>query len=332
VRPRPPTHSDRSARRGRVRHVADPVRRARAAARRGPRRCRSPTWRRRRPVAALRCRAGTARFACGVRHSDPARSGARPVWADVHLHRPRRVRRDGPRQGMTTTIELPWPSGFSLAASSRFVMNFAASQGGEAASALNLTFALDRTWLPVGVRVTAGDGVISAEVVTNPEGASAASIHENLVRILNLHVENDPLARIGSEDRIVEHLRQRYPGLRPVQFPTPWEAAAWAVIGHRVRITQAAAIKQRLSAQFGHRTEFPGGQVLDSFPGPEVLLSLPAMPGLTVRKFDTLRGIARATLDGVLDAERLLSLPSAKASSELQSLYGIGPFSAELIL
>lgn len=233
---------------------------------------------------------------------------------------------------MTTTIELPWPSGFSLAASSRFVMNFAASQGGEAASALNLAFALDRTWLPVGVRVTAGDGAIRAEVVTNPEGASKASIHENLVRILNLHVENDPLARIGSEDRIVEHLRQRYPGLRPVQFPTPWEAAAWAVIGHRVRITQAAAIKQRLSARFGHRTEFPDGQVLDSFPGPEVLLSFPAMPGLTVRKFDTLRGIARATLDGVLDAERLLSLPSAKASSDLQSLYGIGPFSAELIL
>lgn len=233
---------------------------------------------------------------------------------------------------MTTRIELPWPSGFSLAASSRFVMDFAASEGGETASALNLAFALDRTWQPVGVRVTAGNGVISAEVVTNPEGASKATIHQNLVRILNLHVESDPLASVGSEDRIVEHLRRRYPGLRPVQFPTPWEAAAWAVIGHRVRITQAAAIKQRLSARFGRRTEFPGGQVLNSFPGPETVLSIPAMPGLTVRKFETLRGIAHAAIDGVLDADRLLSLSIAEASAGLQSLYGIGPFSAELIL
>lgn len=231
-----------------------------------------------------------------------------------------------------STIPLPWPSGFSLTASSRFVMNFAASQGGIEAPALNLTFALDRTWQTVSVRVSEQGTQILAEVVTNPDGAEDEVIRQNLVRILNLHVEKDPLAAIGERDPIVEHLRQRYTGLRPVQFPTPWEAAAWAVIGHRIRITQAAAIKRRLSERFGHRTEFPGGQVLDSFPGPDVVLSLPAMQGLTVRKFDTLKGIAQAAIAGGLDSEHLLTLPAADASAELQKLYGIGPFSAELIL
>lgn len=230
------------------------------------------------------------------------------------------------------TITLPWPSGFSLATSSRFVMDFAASRGGEAAPALNFAFALDRTWQQVGVRVSEQGSTIRAEVVSNPEHASADAIRQNLVRILNLHVPDDPFVSIGARDPIVERLRHCYPGLRPVQFPTPWEAAAWAIIGHRIRITHAAAIKQRLSACFGHRTEFPGGQVLDSFPGPDVVLSLPAMPGLTARKSDTIEGIAQAAVDGALDSEHLLSMSTAEASGELQKLYGIGPFSAELIL
>ncbi|WP_413767755.1 hypothetical protein [Rhodococcus pyridinivorans] len=54
---------------------------------------------------------------------------------------------------MNDVLTLPWPPGFSLAASSRFVMDFAASQGGEDAPAINFAFALDRTWLPVSVRV-----------------------------------------------------------------------------------------------------------------------------------------------------------------------------------
>lgn len=229
-------------------------------------------------------------------------------------------------------LALPRPAGFSLAAGSRFVMNFAASQGGEEAPALNLAFALDRTWQPVGVRLREDRDTISAQVVTNPAGASDDAIRTNLIRILNLHVESDPFAAIGSRDSIVEHLRRRYPGLRPVQFPTPWEAAAWAVIGHRIRITQAAAIKQRLSEQFGRRTAFPGGQVLDSFPGPETVLGLAAVSGLPVRKFETLTGVARAAVEGTLDSEHLLSLPPADASAKLQRLHGIGPFSAELIL
>lgn len=237
---------------------------------------------------------------------------------------------------MTTTgpdpITLPRPSGFSLAASSRFVMDFAAAQGGEDAAALNLAFAIDRTWQPVGVRVSEHGEKIVAEVVTNPEGASEEAISREIVRILNLHVPGDPLAAIASRDRVAEQLRRRYPGLRPVQFPTPWEAAAWAVIGNRTRLAQAAALKRRLSSRFGRRTEFPGGQSLESFPGPDVVLSLPAMPGLSVRKFDTLKGIAQAAIDGALDSERLSALSDAEASARLQELYGIGPFSAELIL
>ncbi|MHA3684470.1 hypothetical protein ACXR2W_13055 [Leucobacter sp. HY1908] len=43
-------------------------------------------------------------------------------------------------------------------------------------------------------------------------------------------------------------------------------------------------------------------------------------------------GIASAAVDGILDAEWLLNLSRTQASADLQTLYGIGPFSAELIL
>ncbi|WP_202344761.1 DNA-3-methyladenine glycosylase family protein [Leucobacter chromiireducens] len=230
------------------------------------------------------------------------------------------------------SLTLPRPPGFSLAASSRFAMNFPASQQSEASASLDLAFALDDTWLPVGVHLREHDDSIQAQIVSNPGGAGTSQIRENITRILNLHVVDDPITAIGQCDPVVSHLQRQFEGLRPVQFPTPWEAAAWSVIGQRIRITHAASIKQRLSERFGTRMEFPGGQVLHGFPGPDTVLALPAMPGLTLRKFDTLRGVAQAALDGALSSAHLLQLEPEAALAELQRLYGIGPFSAELIL
>ena len=230
------------------------------------------------------------------------------------------------------TISLPRPPGFRLAASRRFAMSFPASQCGEASASLDLAFAIDDSWLPVGVHLQETEDSIRAEVVSNPGRADASRIREDITRILNLHVTNGPIAAIGRRDPVVSHLQRQFDGLRPVQFPTPWEAAAWSVIGQRIRITHAAVIKQRLSERFGTRMEFPGSPVLHSFPGPDIVLMLPAMPGLTLRKFETLRGVARAALDGALSSAHLLQLEPKTALAELQQLYGIGPFSAELIL
>lgn len=130
----------------------------------------------------------------------------------------------------------------------------------------------------------------------------------------------------------MEELRRRYPGLRPVQFPTAWEAAAWTIIGRRVRMSQAATIKRRIAERHGRRIEFPGGQALCSFPSPRTVLSLPGIQGLPGRKLEDLHGVAAAALDGRLDAERLLGPPAEEALAELQQIHGIGPFSAELIL
>jgi DNA-3-methyladenine glycosylase II len=49
-------------------------------------------------------------------------------------------------------------------------------------------------------------------------------------------------------------------------------------------------------------------------------------------KVARLRDLARAAVDGVLDTERLRALPEDEALSQLRTLPGIGPWTAQAIL
>jgi DNA-3-methyladenine glycosylase II len=124
---------------------------------------------------------------------------------------------------------------------------------------------------------------------------------------------------------------ERFPGLRPVCFYSPYEAGVWAVISHRIQMRQASAIKRRLAEAFGEDVSIHG-QPLRSFPSPRALVDLPEFPGLPAAKLARIAAIASAALAGDLDAASLRTLPDAEALALLQRLPGIGPFSSELIL
>jgi DNA-3-methyladenine glycosylase II len=68
------------------------------------------------------------------------------------------------------------------------------------------------------------------------------------------------------------------------------------------------------------------------FPSPEQLLALESVPGLSAEKLDRLRGVAKAALLGKLDAEYLRAMPTSDALAELQTLRGVGPWTAGHIL
>jgi DNA-3-methyladenine glycosylase II len=94
---------------------------------------------------------------------------------------------------------------------------------------------------------------------------------------------------------------------------------------------QAAAIKSRIAESLGEIVNIHG-QPMRAFPSPEALLSLREFPGLFGRKLEYLQAIARAAQAGELDAGYLRLLPDEVALARLQSLAGIGPFAAQLIL
>ncbi|HEY2595844.1 MAG TPA: DNA-3-methyladenine glycosylase 2 family protein, partial [Chloroflexota bacterium] len=123
----------------------------------------------------------------------------------------------------------------------------------------------------------------------------------------------------------------RQPGLRPVCFYSPYEAAIWAILSQRVQMRQAANLKDRLRETFGELVGIHG-QPMRAFPSPEALLGVQTFPGVFASKISSLHAVARAALEGQLDAAYLRSLSDDEALRHLRSLSGIGPFSAELIL
>lgn len=223
---------------------------------------------------------------------------------------------------------------FSLAASAHFLEGFTpAAFTGAVDKPLELAFPAEGTWQTVGVRVDQRETSVVGQVVSpsalNPEVLEA--VRGQVQRLVSLDVDGSRFAAVGERDRVVAGLQKRYPGLRPVGFWSPYEAAAWAIIGHRIRIPQAAAIKARIAERLGEPVTF-GTRVVHAFPAPDRLAQLDTFPGLSGRKPEWLRSVASAALDGRLDAAHLRALPRDEALAELKSLPGIGDFSAELVL
>jgi DNA-3-methyladenine glycosylase II len=223
---------------------------------------------------------------------------------------------------------------FSLAASIRFLEGFTpAAYAGSADAVLELAFPVEGSWRTVGVRVRQDPAGVTAEVVSPGElGAElAAAVRAQVERILSLDVDGSGFPAVGDRDPVVGEAQRRYPGLRPVGFWSPYEAGAWTIIGHRIRITQAAAIKARIAERLGEPVSF-GGRVVHAFPSPQRLAELDTFPGLAGRKPEWLRSLAQAALDGQLNAARLRAMPQEEAMADLKKLPGIGDFSAGLIL
>ena len=223
---------------------------------------------------------------------------------------------------------------FSLESSIRFLEGFApAAYAGPQEAILELAFPVEGSWSTAGVRVSQDGETVTVAVVSPqaPDPALLAALHAQVERILSLDVDGSGFPAVGEGDPVVGRLQQRLPGLRPIGFWSPYEAAAWTIIGHRIRIRQAAAIKARMAEQLGEPVRF-GDRVVHAFPSPERLAELEDFPGLAGRKPEWLRSVARAALDGQLDTARLRSMPRDAALKDLKTLPGIGDFSAGLIL
>jgi 3-methyladenine DNA glycosylase/8-oxoguanine DNA glycosylase len=231
-----------------------------------------------------------------------------------------------------TWHDLPYRGSFDLTASTRFLEGFAPAARPDAAATpgeLRLAFPAAPSWRPVGVLVAQSDpdAPVRARVFADVSDVDAAL--DQVRRILSLDVDGSGFAAVGARDPVVAELQRWYPGLRPVTFHSPYEAACWAIISHRIRIVQAAGIKQQLAERFGTPVDVAGAR-LATFPSPAALPE--RVPLLSELKSDRLHTIAQAALAGRLDAATLRALPPDEALAQLRELPGIGPFSAEHIL
>lgn len=226
--------------------------------------------------------------------------------------------------GEHSTIEPKGP--FDLSRSIDFLEAWPASRRQATGAVLRFAFVAEHDWQPVGVRVTQQGDLVEIDIEGSSGGVAA-----QVARILSLDVDGTFIDDIARRDPVVAHLVNRAPGLRPVTFWTPWEAGCWAVLSQRTSTHTAGVIKQRISETLG-TTVTVDGEPMAAFPGPDVVLKAPTLPGVNPVKLERIHGLAAAALDGTLTASALRAVPSDDALATLRQLPGVGPFSANLIL
>jgi DNA-3-methyladenine glycosylase II len=236
-----------------------------------------------------------------------------------------------PAEQVTGRFELRAKGPFSFSTSQRFLEGFApAAYDRPDRAGLRLAFPADGTWETAGAWILPAANDAGVIVHTLGHG-DPARVRDQVARILSLDIDGTGYDEMIGRDRVLRALSLRYEGLRPVLFHSPYEAAAWAIIGNRIRITQAARIKARLAEQLSECLTIVGESVA-AFPAPERLSRLRQFPGLSERKIAFLRSLGGAASAGRLDVESLRRLSPEVARERLKELSGIGDFSAELIM
>ncbi|MBV9101573.1 MAG: DNA-3-methyladenine glycosylase 2 family protein [Candidatus Dormibacteraeota bacterium] len=169
----------------------------------------------------------------------------------------------------------------------------------------------------------ADDGTVSGEVFgTTTEHERA---WQQACAVLSVDEDGSGFADAGRRDPMIGTLQAQHPGLRPVLFHSPYEAACQFVIAHRTSIAQGRAVRARMAEQAGDAIETPLG-VHHSFPAPQRLLQMEAFPGVFAAKWPRLHAVAQAALDGVLVRAHLRSLPYEQALAAVRAIPGMGPF------
>jgi DNA-3-methyladenine glycosylase II len=219
---------------------------------------------------------------------------------------------------------------FTLAEAVAFLGAWSPGQatGAQSVEHLHLAFVVDGSQQAVGVCLREDAGAVVGDVFGTHDPAPVA---RQVARTLSLDADATGFVAIGDRDPVVKRLLARRPGFRPVNFLSPFEAATWFVLSQRVRMTQASALRRRIAEHHGTPVDIHGDR-RHAFPAPAALRACEELPGVPERKLLSLHALGDAAMAGMLDADHLRSLAVEDAVAELQTLPGIGPFSAEGIV
>lgn len=218
------------------------------------------------------------------------------------------------------TLELDVLGPWSLATSRTFWEGFSpgALEHQPHHDRIHSVFRVDTDWSCAAVDVSQHGERARLSLTGDGDLEAAAA---QVCRFLSLDIDARAWPDVADRDAVIADAQQQLPGLRPCGFHSPYEAAAWAVLSQRVRITQAARIRDDLIERHGDNGAFPAPQLLRRLD-----LDLPG------RKTEYLHAVADAALQGRLDGDALRAVDPDDAITTLQQIKGLGPFAAELVL
>jgi AraC family transcriptional regulator of adaptative response / DNA-3-methyladenine glycosylase II len=154
-------------------------------------------------------------------------------------------------------------------------------------------------------------------------------------RMFDLGADPEIISERLGQDPALRPFLAAYPGLR---LPGAWdgfEMAVRAILGQQVSITAAATLAGRLAQDFGDPFGDPMNEtnpvgINRLFPRPETLANASlAAPGMPAKRWEAIRGLAAAAVDGRLEFLADRSLDDLVGS--LVQRPGIGPWTAHYV-
>jgi DNA-3-methyladenine glycosylase II len=162
-------------------------------------------------------------------------------------------------------------------------------------------------------------------------GAARAALR----RVLGLDVDPAPLLRLAQAEHSLRATGIALRGMRPPRFADLFESFASIVPFQQLSLDAGVAIVARLVTRFGQHIEYAGRRFY-AFPTAQTVaqarLAALSACGLSAKKAQTLRSIARMIASGELNEDELASMGTITALERLKELPGIGPWSAGVVL
>ena len=156
-----------------------------------------------------------------------------------------------------------------------------------------------------------------------------------LHRVLSLEHSPQPFYDHVQDEPVLGPLTRRLWGLRPLGSPTIFEMLVMAILGQRISLIAAGAIKARMVRALA-RSAVVDGHTYYTHPAPEALAQASHEDLIALafsrRKAEYIRDLARSVASGALDLEALRGLPHAMLIERLIALRGIGRWTAEYVL
>ena len=185
-------------------------------------------------------------------------------------------------------------------------------------------------------KCAAPDGVLDYTLHTGGPGGTEG-IEQDAVRwlrwLLSLDDDLGDFYGLAQNDPCFVPVVQELNGYHQVKFGSPFEAATWAIVSQRSRMSTARKVYQSFLKTLGHRIRLEGHDYW-AFPDPQEVAPLGeadlpfALQGL--RRGEYILDAARAL--GSVTPDFLWSAPDAELEEWLRGIRGIGPWSARFIL
>ncbi len=138
------------------------------------------------------------------------------------------------------------------------------------------------------------------------------------------------------KDPVLSDLKRRFYGLKAGSIgATVFETIIKSIIQQQISIRVAFSITNKIVTRFGERTETEDTRYHD-FPTPKKLddasLEEIRQCGLSWRKAEYIKGIAKKVADGEFDSEGLILLSNEQVAETLTKFRGVGTWTAEMVL